>query len=142
MLTPWTEFDRFFDTLHRDTLRGRSPRSAPRATFATGTFPPVDVLDSAESLQLVVDLPGLAREEVSITVEEGDVLTISGERTLTPAEGVQVLRRERSSAKFARRFKLGADLDPSGTAAEFTNGVLTITVPKAPEKKPLQIEVK
>ena len=117
---------------------------------------PMDVKElPSGALVLAVDMPGVSPADVRVQVEEGNVLTISGERK-RPAEdagaeagskqqqqqggdekpGVKYLRMERRMGKFMRRFPLpeGADLD--SIRAEHKDGVLTVTVDKKPPQEP------
>ncbi|CAK9138761.1 unnamed protein product [Ilex paraguariensis] len=83
------------------------------------------------------DLPGLKKEEVKVEVEEGRVLQISGERNKELEEKNDKWHRvERSSGKFLRRFRLPENVKVDQIKASMENGVLTVTVPKLPKKKP------
>ncbi|MEM1247762.1 MAG: Hsp20/alpha crystallin family protein [Acidobacteriota bacterium] len=103
--------------------------------------PAVDLSQSEEEYRIQVDLPGLAKGDLSLTVED-DSLTLSGERTFTKtAEGESFNRIERTFGKFSRTFQLPANADSSKVTAAFENGVLTIALPKREEAKPREIEV-
>uniref|UniRef100_A0A0E0JXC8 SHSP domain-containing protein n=1 Tax=Oryza punctata TaxID=4537 RepID=A0A0E0JXC8_ORYPU len=110
---------------------------------------PMDVkeLPASGALVLAVDMPGVVPADVKVQVEEGNVLTITGERK-RPADdgdGVKYLRMERRMGKFMRKFPLPESADIDGVRAEYKDGVLTVTVNKKPPpepKKPRVVEVK
>jgi HSP20 family protein len=104
-------------------------------------LPPVDVRETDGEFIFTAELPGLAKEDVNITLEE-KVLTISGERMLEGKEDNENYHRiERSYGKFSRSFSLPQDVDQENVSANFANGVLTIAVPKTEAVKPRQIAI-
>eukprot|EP00270_Netrium_digitus_P003038 TRINITY_DN1342_c0_g1_i5.p1 TRINITY_DN1342_c0_g1~~TRINITY_DN1342_c0_g1_i5.p1 ORF type:complete len:151 (+),score=38.20 TRINITY_DN1342_c0_g1_i5:206-658(+) len=97
----------------------------------------VDVKESPTAYSFVADLPGLKREEVKVQVVDGNVLSISGERTREEKESnAKYHRVERSTGKFVRRFRLPQDSDLGKITAAAEHGVLTVTVPKVPPPEP------
>lgn len=97
----------------------------------------VDWKETPEAHIFKADLPGLKKEEVKVEVEDGGVIQISGERGVEKEEKDEKWHRvERSKGKFMRRFKLPQDAKVDEVKASIENGVLTVTVPKVPEKKP------
>jgi HSP20 family protein len=118
------------------------PSYFPRVEFNNVVLAPrVDAIEDTNAYLLVVELAGVAKEDVKITVKER-VLTISGEkkRTATP-EGVTFLAKGRRFGQFERSFELPETASTDGIAAEFANGVLTLTVPKIAVKQPETISV-
>jgi HSP20 family protein len=100
------------------------------------------VYETGDSIVLKADLPEVNKEEVDISVQ-GNVLTIRGERKRQQEVKEQnYYRTERSYGTFARTFTLPPTVDAEKIAAEFTGGVLTLTLPKREESKPKQIRVK
>ena len=103
--------------------------------------PAVDVRETGEDYSFLVELPGLSKEEIEITVED-KVLTLSGERRWEEEEDRNCYRRiERSYGSFSRSFTLPGDVAAEGIEATAKDGVLTITLPKAAESKPKRIEI-
>ena len=110
--------------------------------FRVNVFPPVNMSEDAEKLYLRTELPGMKPEDVEISVE-GETLTLRGERKVAEGgENVNYHRRERESGRFRRIMTLPAKVSPDDVSAVFKCGVLTITLPKAPEIRPKQITVK
>jgi HSP20 family protein len=101
---------------------------ARRAAPVTWYSPAVDVLEGADGLQLVVDLPGVPPDKIEIRTEG---------RTLT-VQGVRADRR----VGWHRRFTLPATTDTANVSARSENGVLFLTLPTAEAAKPRKIEVR
>ena len=103
--------------------------------------PAVDVRETDEAFTFSVELPGLAKEEIEISIED-KVLTLSGERKWEEEEDRNSYRRiERSYGSFSRSFTLPGDVNAEKVEAVSKDGVLTIKVPKAPESRPQRIEI-
>ena len=123
--------------------------SAPRAArFAhsydidntVGWQPRADVTELDDVYQVSVELPGIERENVNISFEDG-VLKIEGEQELETNENAKHYRRERRYGKFARSFRVSEhNINAESIEAAFNNGVLTLRLPKAPEVLPRKIE--
>lgn len=103
--------------------------------------PSVDMYESPSGLTVTVDLPGLTREDVALHVE-GRGLVITGERRMSkePEEGVFHML-ERPSGQFSRRIDLPEGLDLSATRAVLREGVLSVSVPRAPSGGSRRISV-
>ena len=103
--------------------------------------PAVDVYDNGSEVVIHAELPGAKKEDIDVRVEN-NVLTLSGQKQRseeTKEEGFY--RSERAFGSFSRSFSLPTTVDVSKISAEFSDGVLTLTLPKAEEAKPRQIEV-
>ena len=104
--------------------------------------PAVDISEDKDNFYLHVDLPGLTREDVKVRYDEG-TLTITGEKKSTREEqNINYHRVERATGKFERSFRITSRILADKIAADFRSGVLSITLPKAEEAKPREIEVK
>lgn len=92
--------------------------------------PSCDIIESGETFVIKLDLPGLSKEEINIALKE-HVLTVKGERAGKLGENEEYRRQERSTGVFSRSFALPESVNTAETDARFTNGVLTITMPKS-----------
>ncbi|MCP4201052.1 MAG: Hsp20/alpha crystallin family protein [bacterium] len=106
-----------------------------------GWVPAVDVRETDESFVFTAELPGLTKDDVSITLED-NVLTLTGERRFENEENKAEFRRiERSYGRFTRSFTLPHEVDNDKVGAKYGDGVLTVTVPKTEKTKPRKIEI-
>lgn len=104
--------------------------------------PPADVVQSDESYEVSLDLPGMKPEEVAIEWKDGQ-LWISGQRSRAHEEKGKTFHRvERHYGQFRRVLPLGADIDADKIEAKYHDGVLQITVPRTAESRAKRIEVK
>lgn len=104
-------------------------------------FPPVNFYDAGESYVLSAQLPGVSPEEVELSIA-GETLTMRGERKRP--EGVKddnYRRQERTMGRWARTITLPDRVDSAQVSASFTNGILTVTLPKAESARPRHITV-
>lgn len=109
----------------------------------TAAWSPVcDVFEDKDAVKIVAEVPGVPPEDVKISLEN-NVLTIRGEKQQTAEErNERVHRYERTYGAFERSFALPSTVDPERIQAEYRNGVLTVTVPKAEKARPREIAVK
>ena len=108
---------------------------------AATLVPAVDIVENADGITLTADLPGVAKDDLTVTVD-GDTLTIAGTMTLGEAERLQSVYAEIRVAQYRRTFVLSRDLDAQKIEAAMKDGVLTLRVPKAEQAKPRRIVVK
>ena len=105
-------------------------------------FPAMNIWADENSVLVTAELPGVKVEDLDINVL-GDNLTISGERTPEALpEDAQYHRRERGFGKFSRSIQLPYQVDVKKVNANFKNGVLNITLPRAESDKPKKITIK
>ena len=97
--------------------------------------------DDGASFVLHADVPGLTEKDFQISVA-GNTVTLRGERKVEAPEAYSVHRRERSAVRFAKSFELPARVDAEKVTATLKHGVLTLTLPKAAEAQPRQINVR
>jgi HSP20 family protein len=131
--------NRFNTVFGRTSLRqGNTEEALALADWA----PAVDISEDDKEFVIKAELPGIKREEVKVTVEDG-VLSISGERKTEKEEKNKKLHRvERSYGSFLRSFSLPEGADASKVNAEFADGVLSVRLAKTPKSQPKTIEVK
>jgi HSP20 family protein len=104
-------------------------------------YPACDVYEDKDAVRILVELPGVTPEDVKLSLEN-NVLTIRGEKKQQAEERTErVHRYERSYGTFERAFSLPSTVDPDKVAANFQNGILTVTVPKAERARPREIPV-
>ena len=104
--------------------------------------PPVDIYETENGIVLSAELPGVARENISVEVKD-NILTLKGERTANPTlRNQNFYRQERCYGTFQRSFTLQQNIQPHLIKATFKNGVLEIEIPKPEEERTKQITVK
>lgn len=101
--------------------------------------PPVDIFETSEGIVLLADIPGLAQEDLDISVDRG-ILTIRGSASREGASS-NGHRHSATSAVF-RQFRLGDTIDPEHIAAELKHGVLRLHLPKAEAHRARKVDVK
>jgi HSP20 family protein len=107
---------------------------------SSSAWPRLNLYDEGPNLVLKADVPGLSEKDVQVTLNESG-LSISGQRKVVPPEGYSAHRQERPSFTFSRSLTLPCKVNPEQTQALVKNGVLTVTLAKAPEAQPRQIAV-
>lgn len=114
----------------------------PKGTYINAEFPPIIVSTSGDNVIVRAEIPGIKVNDLDVQVVN-DVLTIKGERkTSIEVSKTTYLRRERPYGTFARGIVLPERVDAEKVAASYKNGVLVVTLPKAPESKPKQVIIK
>ena len=104
--------------------------------------PNVDIVETEDSYQIHAELPGITEDEVNVTLNN-NVLTLSGEKKQeVKDEKENYVRVERTYGKFERSFSLPSNIVADKVDADYKDGVLTITVPKAEEAKSRTIKIK
>jgi HSP20 family protein len=142
-LTPWSASDRWSNL--RDELNSFFELPV-WSTFArtgqlfTGWSPALDLYQSNDNVVAVVELPGMRKEDIEISLHDG-TLTISGERTRESTDAEKAERTERYIGTFRRSIALPTRVDANKVSATYRDGILTVTLPKAEEVKPKQIAV-
>ncbi len=109
--------------------------------FGSGVFPALNLSESGDCLYVEAEVPGVRPEALDISVE-GNTLVIRGERKADTPEGVSYHRRERMNGRFSKSITLPYEVQVDKVEAEYKNGVLKLTLPKAEHAKPRSITVK
>ncbi|MFM7141455.1 MAG: Hsp20/alpha crystallin family protein [Alphaproteobacteria bacterium] len=126
-----------------------TPSTAPAPAEATHAakarqrvvhVPRVDVAESKEAFLVVADLPGVAQENVDVTVEK-NVLTISARAEARVPEGYEHRFGAEAPVEWRRSFTLGDAIDREAIGATMKNGILRLTLPKASRVLPRKISV-
>jgi HSP20 family protein len=144
MLTRWDDFGQTLQLMNE--MRRRMERVfgdfETDATRGAGTaWPRAQLWDRGESLVVMADVPGLTEKDLKLTVN-AEVMTSEGERRLDAPQGYSAHRQERIPARFARSLAFPCKVNVEKVAATVKDGVLTVTLPKAPESQPRQIAVR
>ena len=134
------EFRRRLDRVWEDLDPSWVAAQSSANTHSPTAWPRVNLYDAGANLVLKTDVPGLSEKEINVTLNETGV-SISGTRKVTPPEGYSAHRQERASFSFSRSITLPCKVNPEQTQASVKNGVLTVTLAKAPEAQPRQIAV-
>ena len=103
--------------------------------------PTADIYESQDALTVILEMPGVEKNNVDVRVEEG-MLKIEGRLDLSKYQGLQPLYTEYNVGHYARSFNLSNKIDQNKIGAELKDGVLSLTLPKAEEAKPRTIKVK
>ena len=101
--------------------------------------PDVDITEFPDYFLLSADLPGVKKEGLKITMEEGE-LSIEGRKD-DPVKESRPVYRESYACDYRRVFQLDAEIDAAGIKARLNQGILTVTLPKAEQAKPRKIEI-
>lgn len=124
------------DRMFENSWRGANPE--------TKNTLPVDVYETDQAYVVTTALPGVNPDQINVSLDD-DVLTISGEVTkpaFSEQENVRALRFERGYGKFSRSLRFSQLIDSENIEAAYENGVLKLTLPKAPQAQPRVIPVK
>jgi len=116
-------------------------RGDPWREPSAGVFPLTNVTEDKDSFYLRAELPGVKADDLEISVTNNSI-SISGERKISENENVKYHRREREAGKFSRMISLPTAIDTSKVEARSSDGILTVTIPKAETAKPRQITIK
>lgn len=104
--------------------------------------PNVDISESDDAFEVIAEIPGMSKDDIKISIKE-NVLTLTGEKKQEEKTDKKNYHRvERMYGQFQRSFRLPNSVKSDDIKAKYQNGVLSITIPKAEEVKPKEIEVK
>lgn len=144
MLGNRNQIDALMDELWRwdpweDFFAG-SPWSSGIRSVQQGTYPPVNLGSSPDSVDVYVFAAGLDPQSLNVSLQQ-NLLTISGERQEEPQKQATYYRRERFNGTFQRVLTLPEDVDPDKVDATYRDGVLHVRIGRREEVKPRRIEV-
>jgi len=141
--TTWSPFDRLAtlrDEMNR-LFEGSLPGFGQNLGFFSGWSPALDLFEDKDTVFVQVELPGMKREDIDISLHDG-ALTISGERKQqSEAREGETFRSERYFGRFHRTVTLPTAVDANRVKATYKEGILTVELPKTEEAKPKQIQV-
>jgi HSP20 family molecular chaperone IbpA len=110
--------------------------TVPARTFV----PTTDIFETADALMVHLEMPGVDRESVDISVEN-DVLTVHGKIDFDKYQGLRPVYTEYNIGDYGRSFQLSSKIDQGKISAEINDGLVTVTLPKAEAAKPRKIKV-
>ena len=141
LLSSWPTFGRIAN-LHDEIDRLFGAPLLDDGVNTAGTWAPaVELFEDKENVVVKAELPGMKKEDISVTLHEG-VLSITGERKEEKkAEEHGLYRSERFYGRFQRGITLPTTVAANKVKADYKDGVLTVTLPKTEEAKPRQIDV-
>jgi HSP20 family protein len=150
-MAQWNPFEEM-ETLRREIDRafegfGSKQSGLPQVAFLPGTgprrYPLVNLLEEKDNIYIEALTPGVDPQSLNITVLDNR-LTLTGEKSRIPMEVKPEAfhRSERASGKFVRTIELPVAVKEAEIQAEYKNGILIVTLPKAEKAKPKQIDVK
>ena len=139
----WPSFDRW--TTLRDEINNLIElpfwsNVGRQSQLFSGWSPALDLYQDHDNIVAVVELPGMRKEEIEISLHDG-TLTIAGERKDESSNREKSERSERFIGKFRRSISLPTRVDSGKVNATYKDGILTVTLPKAEDAKPKQIQV-
>lgn len=112
-----------------------------RDSVSASWVPPVDIFEEKDAIRIVAEVPGVRPQDVKISLE-GNVLTVHGQKQQLAEERTErVHRYERTYGEFERTFSLPSSVDANKISASYEHGLLTITLPKAEQARPREIQV-
>jgi len=127
------EIDRLFEAPLDELVRSSG--------LLSGWNPALDLYEDKDNFVAKVELPGMKKEDIDVSLHDGS-LSITGERkSEEKSEGADVYRSERFFGRFQRTVTLPTPVAADKVKAEYEDGILTVTLPKAEEAKPKQIDV-
>jgi HSP20 family molecular chaperone IbpA len=128
--------DQEIQVQHKREVDKKQESTVPARAFV----PAADIFETDQALTVVLEIPGVAKDNVEIGVEN-DVLTISGQIDFSNYEGLQPLYTEYNIGNYSRSFQLSSKIEQDGITAELKDGVMTLVLPKAEKAKPRRINV-
>ena len=132
---PFQEFDGLLNNFRRVGTRGGF-------SDASALIPAIDIKETETDYQIVADLPGIAKEDLDVSIRDG-VLTIKAESRKDSTEKTdgRVVRQERRVGRFARSLQLTDVVDDAKIHAAYEDGLLNLVLPKKEAATPRKIEV-
>lgn len=137
----WNSGFRELEDARREMQRLFGSFTGAAGASPAGVYPAINVTEDPDAIHVRAEVPGIRAADLDVTVENG-TLTISGERRPAEEENASFHRREREWGAFRRSLTLGTRVDTERVEAAYTDGILTITLPKAAESRPKQITVR
>lgn len=139
-LLSFDDFDHFFN----DFLSNRWPRLLDWNTpnLSPTSFPRVDIIDHEQSIEVHAALPGVKKEDVSVSIHHQTItISTTSKEEKKEEEPGKYFRREISHGEFQRTLALPENIDDEQAKASFKDGILTVTIPKTEKTKNKHLEI-
>jgi len=139
-LLSFDDFDHFFN----DFLSNRWPRLLDWNTpnLSPTSFPRVDIIDHDQSIEVQAALPGVKKEDVSVSIQHQTItISTTSKEEKKEEEPGKYFRREISHGQFQRTLALPENIDDEQAKASFKDGILTVTIPKTEKSKNKHLEI-
>lgn len=135
---PFSDAPAFHDDVNR--LFEELWRSGPSSNRGSW-YPPVDVIENETEFKMMVELPGMTRDDVKITLND-NMVTLRGEKKAASQTKKENWHQvERMYGTFERSFQLSSPVDKTKVNARFEGGVLTVTLAKSEDARPREISI-
>jgi HSP20 family protein len=140
---PFAEVTSLRDQVNRLFDEASMPRGEARGDATGGGRvwgPLVDICESENEVTVRMDVPGVNKESIDVQLT-GETLAVRGERGFERREGENVIHVERPYGQFVRSFTIGVPVQTDKVQANYRDGVLSITLPKAEQVKPRKVQI-
>ncbi len=144
----WSEMDRLFDSFRTDfddLFWPFNTRTTAMTQMTQRRTPPMDVADMGDCYEMRLEMPGIPKDDINIQVTSNSIEISAKHEENKEDKDKNWLRRERSSTSFYRALELPEELKTDNVDAEFSDGILTVKLPKVepkPEHKPKKVKIK
>lgn len=118
-----------------------SPNLKFTSSHSHSLKPRIDISEDDGNFNVIAELAGIPKENISISVDNDNTLTIKGKREHIKDEATKILRNEIIKGEFERKFELPEDIERESIKAKFDNGLVLISIPKKEPVKPKEIEL-
>lgn len=143
LMTRRDAFPSLFDEFFNDFFQRAGAPIARSAELPAAVRARMDVIDRGDRYEVLVDLPGVKREDINVDIEGARVsITAEAKSQRETKDGERVLHSERFAASYARTFELPAEVTEDGAEAKFENGVLRLGLPKRATVMSKRLQVK
>jgi len=124
----------------KDQKVKKSEYSGERTVAGKYYVPLTDIIETEKSLVVYMDMPGVKKENINVKLDD-HVLEVDGQIDHSPYNDLNPVYTEYNVGHYTRKFNVSNQIDTGNIDANLTDGVLTLTLPKAPEAQPKQIKV-
>jgi HSP20 family protein len=129
-----TPFDNLFDRLIEESFPQFGKDFG--VTFTKASYPKVDIIDNPTEVIITAEIPGLKKEDVSVDLENDNIIISGKKKDVVDDKSSTYLLKELKHSSFKRAFVLGSNINKDKVTADYTDGILTITLCKVEPEKP------